>query len=93
MEEESGPAFGAQQTSEAVRGCGVGRAGEGMGAVFVSACVYVGGHWAAVCVLSNDQYAERYGHGGLKCRCYGGKASLTKGGATHVPWFCDVMEL
>lgn len=89
MEEESAPAFGAQQTSEAVRGCGVGRAGEGMGAVFVSACVYVGGHWAAVCVLSNDQYAERYAH----VTAMEGKASLTKGGATHVPWFCDVMEL
>lgn len=58
MEEDSedSAAFGAQQTSEAVRGCG----GEGMGAVFVSICVYGGGHWAAVCVLSNDQYAERY---------------------------------
>lgn len=59
MEEDSA-AFGAQQTSEAVRGCGVGRAGEGMGAVVVSICVYGGGHWAAVCGLSNGRYAERY---------------------------------
>jgi hypothetical protein len=59
MEEESALASGAQQTSETVRGCGVSRAGEGMGAVFVSTCVYVGGHCAAVCVLSNGQYALR----------------------------------
>lgn len=53
MEEESALASGAQQTSEAVRGCGVGRAGEGMGAGFVSTCVYVGRHYVAVCVHSN----------------------------------------
>lgn len=34
-------------------------AGEGMGAVLVSTCVSVGGHCAAVCVLSNGQYALR----------------------------------
>lgn len=59
MEKESVLASGVQQTSEAVSGCRVGRAGEGMEAVFVSTCVYAGGHWAAVCVLSNDQYALR----------------------------------